>query len=236
MIHSVLDLHNRTVEQVMVALVDIVAVEKDTDVDTFLQIASEAGFSRLPVYEGQINNIVGLVNLLDLIYSNSDSESLEPFVRTDLQFVPASKNTNVLLKEIQQSHHTMVFVVNEYGGVVGLSTVEDLVEEIVGELSDERDERDEPESLRLISPRLLECEGRTEVDILSEHYGVPIPPGDYETIAGHILDHTGAIPKPGDKVETDGLLITISDADARRIRKVRLRSKRANFIRSETQT
>ena len=234
MIHSVLNLHNRTVEQVMVPLVDIVAVEKDTDVDNFLKIAAEAGFSRIPVYDGQVNNIIGIVHLLDVIYSNNNSQELESFIRSNLQFVPASKPTNVLLKEIQQSHHTMVFVVDEYGGVVGLSTVEDLVEEIVGELSDERDQRDEPEILHVISSRLLECDGRIEIGVLSDQYGVPIPLGDYETVAGYILDRTGNIPKPGDRVETGDLVITISDADSRRIRKVRIRSKAGNFVESET--
>lgn len=234
MIHSVLNLHNRTVEQVMVPLVDIVAVEKDTDVDTFLKIAAEAGFSRIPVYEDQVNNIIGIVHLLDVIYSNDNSQSLDSFIRPDLQFVPASKTTNVLLKEIQQSHHTMVFVVDEYGGIVGLGTVEDLVEEIVGELSDERDRRDEPEILHVIGPRLLECDGRAEIGVLSDQYGVPIPLGDYETVAGYILDRTGSIPKPGDRIETDELLITISDVDSRRIRKVRIRSKAGNFVKSET--
>ncbi len=234
MIHSVLNLHNRTVEQVMVPLVDIVAVEKDTDVDTFLKIAAEAGFSRIPVYEDQVNNIIGIVHLLDVIYSNDNSQSLDSFIRPDLQFVPASKTTNVLLKEIQQSHHTMVFVVDEYGGIVGLSTVEDLVEEIVGELSDERDQRDEPEILHVIGPRLLECDGRAEIGVLSDQYGVPIPLGDYETVAGYILDRMGSIPKPGDRIETDELLITISDVDSRRIRKVRIRSKAGNFVKSGT--
>ena len=235
MIHSVLNFHNRTVEQVMVPLVDIVAVDKDIDVDTYLKIAAEAGFSRLPVYEDQVNNIIGIVHLLDVIYSNDNSQKLESFIRPDLQFVPASKPTNVLLKEIQQSHHTMVFVVDEYGGIVGLSTVEDLVEEIVGEMFDERDQRDEPEILHVISPRLLECEGRTEIGVLSDQYGVPIPPGDYETVAGYILDRTGSIPKPGVKIESDDLVITISDADSRRIRKVRIRSKAGNFGKSEFQ-
>ena len=212
-------------------LVDIIAVDKSTQIDTFLQTASEAGISRVPVYEEQINNIIGVVNLLDVIYSNGESEALEPFIRKNLQYVPASKNTNVLLKEIQQSHHTMVFVVDEYGGIVGLTTVEDLVEEIIGEFSDERDE---PESLRLISPRLLECDGRTEVNVLSEQYDVAIPSGDYETVAGYILNHTGSIPKSGDKVNTESLIITIADADARRIRKVRIRSTQSKFIKSET--
>lgn len=233
MIHSVLDLQNRTVEQVMVPLVDIVAVEKDTDIETFLNFTSESGFSRIPVYDGRIYNIIGIVHLLDVIYSNGDAKTIEPFLRTDLQFIPNSQNINVLLKEIPRSHHTMVFVVDEYGGIIGLVTVEDLIEEIVGEFSDERDE---PHSIRLISPRLLECEGRAEIHTLSQQFGVPIPSGDYETIAGYILDQTGTIPTPGHQIQTDELIIIISDANARAIRKVRIQSKIGNFTQSEFKT
>ena len=231
MIHSVLDLQNRTAEQVMVPLVDIVAVEKGTDVKTILKVASESGFSRIPVYEDRIDNIIGIVHLLDIIYSDGDPQTIEPFIRTDLQFVPEPQNINVLLRDIPHSHHTMVFVVDEYSGIVGLVTVEDLIEEIVGEVSDERDE---PHSVRMISSHILECEGRAEVDTLSERFGVPIPQGDYETIAGYILDRMGAIPKPGEEIDVeDTITITISDADARAIRKVRIRRKRGNFTRPE---
>ena len=231
MIHSVLDLQNRTVEQMMVPLVDIVSVEKDTDVETLLQVASESGFSRIPVYDERIDNIIGIVHLLDIIYSNGDAPTIHPFIRTNLQFVPEPQNINVLLRDIPHSHHTMVFVVDEYSGIVGLVTVEDLVEEIVGEVSDERDE---PHSVRMISSHILECDGRTEVETLSERFGVPIPQGDYETIAGYILDRMGTIPRPGEEIDAgDALIITISDADARAIRKVRIRSKLRNFTRPE---
>ena len=230
MIHSVLDLQSQTIEQVMVPLVDIVAVEKNTDIETFLRTASESGFSRIPVYEGQIYNIVGIVHLLDVIYANGDARTIQRFIRTDLHVVPESKNTSVLLKEIQRSRHTMVFVVDEYGGVVGLVTVEDLVEEIVGEFSYELDEGS---YIRLVSPRILECEGRAEVSILHDQFGVPIPLGDYETIAGYVLERTGTIPRPGDEIETDSLKIVISDADARSIRRVRIRNMCGSFITRE---
>lgn len=230
MIHSVLDLQSQTIEQVMVPLVDIVAVEKNTDIETFLRTASESGFSRIPVYDGQIYNIVGIVHLLDVIYANGDARTIQRFIRTDLHVVPESKNTSVLLKEIQRSRHTMVFVVDEYGGVVGLVTVEDLVEEIVGEFSYELDEGS---YIRLVSPRILECEGRAEVSILHDQFGVPIPLGDYETIAGYVLERTGTIPRPGDEIETDSLKIVISDADARSIRRVRIRNMCGSFITRE---
>ncbi|MBI1927807.1 HlyC/CorC family transporter, partial [Candidatus Poribacteria bacterium] len=106
----------------------------------------------------------------------------------------------------------------------------DLVEEIVGEVSDNRGE---VSPIRVIRPGLIECKGRAEIDTLRDRFGVQIPSGDYETIAGYILERMGTIPKPGDQIETEGLVITISDADARNIRRVRIRSKGGNFIKRD---
>ena len=258
MIHSLLNLQDRTVAQVMVPLVDIVAIEKNTKCEDFLQIAADSGFSRIPVYEEQIYNIIGIVNLLDVIYDDVASEipddnssfltkdkelthpnhskkaynqpeTVEPFIRTALHFVPESKNINALLKEIQNTRHTMVFAVDEYGGTVGLVTVEDLVEEIVGEFADERDE---PDLIRLITPKILECDGRTEVSLLKEQHGLAIPEGDYETIAGYILERTGTIPKVGTELTLRDLVITVTNADVRAIRKIRIRRKIGTFNKS----
>ena len=240
MIHSLLNLQDRTVAQVMVPLVDIVAIEKNTNREDFLQIATDAGFSRIPVYEEQIYNIVGIVNLLDVIYDDVESETdldsdkkvgtasetIASFIRTDLHFVPESKNINALLKEIQNTRHTMVFAVDEYRGTVGLVTVEDLVEEIVGEFADERDA---PDLICLIAPHILECDARTEVDLLEEYYGLPIPEGDYETVAGYILDRTGTIPETGTELNLGDAIITVTDADERGIRKVRIRRRLGRF-------
>ena len=255
MIHSLLNLQDRTVAQVMVPLVDIVAIEKNTKCEDFLQIAADSGFSRIPVYEKQIYNIIGIINLLDVIYDDVASdpsgndpgplgkdkalagpnqrqkehnqpETVEPFIRTALHFVPESKNINALLKEIQGTRHTMVFAVDEYGGTVGLVTIEDLVEEIVGEFADERDE---PDFIRLIAPKILECDGRTEVSLLKEQYRLPIPEGDYETVAGYILERTGTIPKAGAELKLRDSVITVIDADERAIRKIRISRKVGNF-------
>lgn len=227
MIHSLLGLQHRTVAQVMVPLVDIVAVEKDTTYEDFLHIAADEGFSRIPVYEEQSHHFVGIVHLLDVIYADSQPPTIEPFIRTDLHFVPESKNINSLLKEIQESQHTMVFAVDEYGGIVGLATIEDLVEEIVGEFADERDG---PDFIHPLNARTLECDGRAEVAILREHYKLPIPEGDYETIAGYLLERTGTIPQTGTELELADAVITITDADARAIRKIRIRRRLGRFF------
>ena len=238
MIHSLLNLQDRTVAQVMVPLVDIVAIEKNTDREDFLKIATESGYSRIPVYEEKVYNIVGIVNLLDVIYDatetdndsdreeKTDAATIDPFIRTDLHFVPESKNINALLKEIQNTRHTMVFAVDEYGGTVGLVTIEDLVEEIVGEFADERDG---PDLVHLIAPHILECDARAEVDLLKEHYGLPIPEGDYETVAGYILDRTGTIPEIGTELTIKNTIIAVTEADERAIRTVRIRRRIGRF-------
>ncbi len=238
MIHSLLNLQDRTVAQVMVPLVDIVAIEKNTDREDFLKIATESGYSRIPVYEEKVYNIVGIVNLLDVIYDatetdndadreeKTDAATIDPFIRTDLHFVPESKNINALLKEIQNTRHTMVFAVDEYGGTVGLVTIEDLVEEIVGEFADERDG---PDLVHLIAPHILECDARAEVDLLKEHYGLPIPEGDYETVAGYILERTGTIPEIGTELTLKNTIIAVTEADERAIRTVRIRRRIGRF-------
>ena len=230
MIHSVLDLQQKTVERMMVPFVKIVAVPQNTDIETFMNIASESGFSRIPVYDGRIDNIVGIVNLLDVIYAEDDTQTVRSLVRRDIQFVPESKNISILLKELQKSRNTMVFVVDEYGGTIGLITVEDLIEEIVGEFADERDT---DLNIQQIDSKTLECEGRTEIETMNELFlGLKIPSGNYETIAGYILSQTGTIPEKGTQIETNQLIITVETVNSRSIQKVMIRRKSGNLLHS----
>ncbi len=222
MIHGVLDVRERRVVQVMVPLVNIVAVDTRTDLARFREVAAASGYSRIPVYNGRIDNIVGIVHILDVIHARRMEGSIEAFLRRDIRFVPESKNVQALLREIQAGPHTMVFVVDEHGGTTGLVTVTDLLEEVFGELAVERLA---DQSVRLLAPGLLECDGGTEVDRLVEEFGIPVPEGDYETIAGFVLERVGSIPKPGHMVETRDLTVTVSESDARAIRRVRIRKK-----------
>ena len=230
MIHSVLDLQQKTVERMMVPFVKIVAVPQNTDIETFMNIASESGFSRVPVYDGRIDNIVGIVNLLDVIYAEDDTQTVRSLVRRDIRFVPESKSISILLKELQKSRNTMVFVVDEYGGTIGLITVEDLIEEIVGEFADERDT---DLNIQQIDSKTLECEGRTEIETMNELFlGLKIPSGNYETIAGYILSQTGTIPEKGTQIETNQLIITVETVNSRSIQKVMIRRKSGNLLHS----
>jgi len=224
MIHSVLDLDARTIERVMVPLINIVAVPKHTKTEAFYKTVAQTGHSRIPVYEDRIDNLIGWVNILDVLYAEAEIPDISHFIRKDMGYEPESKPVYALLRELQHSRNPMAFVVDEYGGIVGLVTLEDLVEEILGEIRDEKDE-DEVPSIHRIGDRTIECDGRTEIVELNHRYRMDIPTGDYETIAGYVLSLMDKIPKQGESVETDRLNIVVLDADARRVRRVRIHTK-----------
>jgi len=224
MISSVLDLDAMSLEKVMTPLVDIVALPVETPVDVFYKTVCRTGFSRIPVYEERVDNLIGLVNVLDVLYAESSSPTIASFVQRQVRHEPESKRVSSLLRELLQSRETMIFVVDEYGGIVGLVTVEDLVEEIWGEIRDEKD-KEEDGRVRRLSETVLECEGKTEIQLLNSAYGMEIPEGEYNTIAGYVISQMEKIPRVGECLETTRLKIVILEADPRGIRRVRIQKK-----------
>jgi putative hemolysin len=224
MIQSVLDLDTMTLEKIMTPLVDVTALPKAASVGEFFRVAAETGYSRIPVYEDRVDNMIGIVNVLDVLYSKVPSPTIAPYMRRDIRHEPESKRVYSLLRELKRSRKTMVFVVDEYGGVVGLVTIEDLIEEILGDIRDEKD-RDDEGDVRRISDKIIECEGKAEIQFLNNFYGMEIPSGDYNTIAGYIISLLERIPRSGEIVETNELKIVILDADVKSIRKVRIQNK-----------
>jgi putative hemolysin len=225
MIYRVLDLETVTLEKVMTPLVDVVALSRNATVSEFYQRVTETGFSRIPVYEDRIDNLVGLVNVLDVLYSETSSPNIAPYVQRDIRHEPESKKVYSLLRELKRSRKKMVFVVDEYGGIGGLVTIEDLVEEILGDIRDEKD-RDEQGDIHQISDRIIECDGKTEIQFINNLYGMGIPFGDYNTIAGYVISLMERIPKSGEFIETNELKIVVLDADLKSIRKVRIQRKK----------
>jgi putative hemolysin len=142
MISSVLDLETMALEKVMIPLIDIIALPTDATVEEFYHTVSETGYSRIPVYEDRVDNLVGMVNVLDVLYSKESAPTIASFVLRDIRHEPETKRVYSLLRDLQCSRKAMVFVVDEYGGVVGLVTIEDLIEEILGDIRTERDCRD----------------------------------------------------------------------------------------------
>ena len=225
MIHDALDFQHQQVGQIMVPLVEMVAVETGTTIESFLSIASKSGYSRIPIYKDRIFNIVGIAHILDVIYStrpdSTDSyQIVDDLMNTDLKYVPESQPIHSLLQDLKASPNMMAFVVNEYGGIVGFVTVEDLVEEIVGEFTDERDSNHQ---IRKIDEDVIECDGRTTIDNLNDSFDLGIPTGDYETISGYILDRVKRLPAVGTQIDTESIIITVTEANDRAIKQIRIR-------------
>lgn len=221
MINSVLDLETKTVEMVMTPLIDILTVSKNITVESFYKIVADSGYTRIPVYEGRVDNLIGIVNVLDVIYNDTPSAIITPYIKKNIRHVPETKKVYSLLRELKKSGTNMVFVVDEFGGIVGLVTIEDLVEEILGDIYEEKTE-EEDRVITKIDKNIFECDGKAEISVLKHKYNIPIPSGDYKTIAGYIIYLLEKIPRSGEVVETESLKMVVLDADLKSIKKVRI--------------
>lgn len=223
MIRSVFDFGDTVVREVMVPRIDIVALEKDTPlqlaVDTFLRV----GISRMPVYEGSVDNVVGILYAKDLLRYFHHDET-RPGGITELcrqpVFVPETKRVSELFRELQQNRTQLAIVVDEYGGTAGLVTMEDMLEEIVGEIRDEYDL--EESRLDILSTHEVLANGLVSIDDLAEALEVRLQVEDVDTVAGLVYSILGRIPVPGDKVTLDEITVTVEKVNGRRIRQVRV--------------
>jgi putative hemolysin len=223
MIGGVLELGQRRVHEVMVARVDMVALGLDADLGRIVETIVAEGHSRIPVYDGTIDNIVGILyakDLLPYLVGDDRPPSIRSLLRTPL-FVPESIPVDDLLQSLQRRRVHIAVVLDEHGGTAGLVTIEDLIEEIVGEIQDEYDE-EEP-LIVTISDDEARVDGRTPVDDLMDHFGTSLDGQDseqFDTVGGLVYHHIGGVPKVGDRVDVDGLILTVEATDARRVRTV----------------
>jgi len=228
MIERVLELADTTAEQIMTPRTDIVAVEVNTDLPGVLKTINEAGHSRIGVYEDNIDNRVGFVYAKDLlteIGKTSENFKLRDKLR-DAYFVPESKTLRVLLHEFQNQKLHIAVVLDEYGGTAGIVTLEDILEELVGEIADEY-EQPEPEPIKQIGKDTVDIDARTNIDDINEHLELNLPEDeDYDTIGGFVFSHLGYIPKTGDSFEYKNLEFTITSAERRRIKRIKIRKKK----------
>ena len=218
LIQRVFAMSETAVEDCMTPLVDVDAVSVETTVDEVIQMVIQSGHSRYPVYEERIDNLVGVVDCRDLLLV--DPKTTVNVVMVPVKFVPETKKADLLLKELRGSDEHLVAVVDEYGGSVGIVTLEDLLEELVGEIRDERD-RVQP-MIRCIGPNEWRIPARAEVDVLCQLLDQQLPHGDYETVAGLLLSHLGRIPKSGEIVRVGNLKFIIERASDRAIEQIRL--------------
>jgi len=221
LIQSVVEFSGKTVRDAMRPRPAMFAVPVDTTVERFIEMLRAKHYSRVPVYEGSIHNIKGVVYAQDVLQvtdSEAHTRTLDTLMRRDVYFVPESKLGSDLLREMQKQNIRMAIVVDEYGGVAGLVTIEDLVEEIVGEI---RDERDKPEIVRE-GERSFLVSGGMDVDRLDELFGTKPDAKESATIAGLVSELAGRIPRKGEVVEGDGLRFEVVESTDRKIERVRV--------------
>lgn len=224
MIHAVIELGERRLHEVMVPRIAIVALPVTATFDEAIDTIIEGGHSRVPIYEKSVDEIVGILYAKDLLPFLKSSVASRPALRTLLRtpvFVPESMSIDDLLHEFQRRKVHIAIVLDEYGGTAGLVTIEDLLEEIVGEIQDEYD-TEEP-LLEMLSEHEARVDGRASVDDLLEAFDVSIELEDddeYDTVGGLVYHRIGGIPVPGDEVRVDGLHLTVETTDGRRVGKV----------------
>ncbi len=222
MIDSVMEFGETVVRELMVPRVDMSCLEDTTTVGDAIGAVKEAGYSRLPVYDGDIDHIVGILYAKDLLKLDPETDqdrSIRDVARAPT-FTPESKGAGELLKELQHRRIHIAIVVDEYGGTAGLVTLEDLIEEIVGEIRDEYDE--DEQLLTVINKTTLLADGMVRLDELAEEVGVGLEGDGVETLGGYLMDAFGRIPSEGEKLERDGLEFTVEDVEEQRITGVRI--------------
>ncbi len=223
MIHEVIDLGDTNAREVMVPRVDVTFVEDDTTVGTVIDIMQDKGYSRIPIYHEDIDRIVGIAHIKDLIGPAMDNHAAADPIKRYMRhadFVPDTKDIIPLLSEMRGAHDHMVIVVDEYGGTAGIITIEDIVEEVVGEIEDEFDP--DNKYLTQLSEREWLVDGRYSIDDAIE-LGWPIEDSEeYETIAGFILDEFDGLPRPGDEFQLEGYTFHVQSLRRRRVSLVRV--------------
>ena len=224
MINAVIELGQQRVHEVMVPRIHMITLAADATLDDAIDKVIDEGHSRIPAYEGTIDEIVGILYAKDLLPFLKGSVNERPSLRSILRtpvFVPESMSVDDLLHELQRRKVHLAVVLDEYGGTAGLVTIEDLLEEIVGEIQDEYDE-EEPLIVR-ISDDEARIDGRAAIDDLEELFDTDLGLDDedqYDTLGGLIYHRIGGVPKPGDRVQVDGLTLTVETTDGRRVGKV----------------
>jgi putative hemolysin len=218
-LHNVLELSNMRVKESMIPRIDIEAVDKSTPIEEVLNTMIESGHSKLPVYRDSIDDVIGVVFAHDFF---KNPKTLHEIIRP-IKLVPSSKKSKDLMQEFRQSNLSVAIVLDEYGGTAGMITIEDLLEEVVGDIQDEYDT--DSELMKRIAPNNFVVSGNVEIDELMNAYEeieIPLEPSQYDTVAGYVINHLGRIPKVNEEVLIEGNKFIISKATQSRIETIRL--------------
>ena len=228
LIHSVFEFRDKTVEEVMTPRTAIIALPNTATAREACDVMLETKHSRLPVFRDQIDNVEGLIYVRDLLHcwtSNQADSPIAPFVRP-VYFIPETKPLARLLEEMQKAHAYLAMVIDEYGGIAGLVTVEDILEEIVGEIEDEDISGEEPEEIVPAGDGVYEVLGGTEIGKVERLFGMEIEADDFTTIAGLAIAQKGSVPRAGERLCFRGLEVEVLEADEKRIGRLKLKRAR----------
>ena len=229
LIQSIIEFGETRAGEVMTPRPDIVALPLSVTVREARDVMVESKYSRLPVYRGQIDDVVGIIYVRDLLAcwaEDREGDPIEPLLRP-AYFVPETKTVDELLEEMQKVHVQLALVIDEYGGLAGLVTVEDILEEIVGEIEDEDIEGEEVVEIVESDGGYYDVLGSTEVGKIERLFDLEIEDDDFTTIAGLVINESGRVPAPGTRLNLRGLDVEVLEADERRIGRLRLRRTQA---------
>ena len=223
-LHNVFEFGDRPVREIMTPRTEVVWLEKGTKMSEFSTVYSQSPHTHYPVYEENTDSVVGILSIKEVLMARSSGVATENSVIDDLirsaYFVPETKRMGELLSEMQTAHHRLAMVVDEFGGIAGIVTLEQLVEEIVGDIRDDLEEEDE---FTTIDERTFDIDGGLRVEEANEELALGLPRGDdYDTVAGFVLSRLGRIPRVGAQLKCNGLRITVTEMRGMKIEKVRV--------------
>jgi magnesium and cobalt transporter len=235
LIHSIIEFGDTRVNEVMTPRTEIVALPLTATVREARDVIIDSKYSRLPVYQDQIDNVEGLIYVRDLLQcwpEKREDETIASLLRP-VYFVPETKPVADLLEEMQKAHVQLAIVIDEYGGIAGLVTVEDILEEIVGEIEDEDIEHEEIIEIVEASDGYYDVLGSTEIGKIERLFDMEIEDDDFTTIAGLVISESGYVPRVGEHLTFRGLDVEVLDADDRRINRLRLRRAEQSKAQAE---
>lgn len=225
MIENILAFTHILVREIMIPRTQIVAVSTEATIEEIIQEVIESRHTRIPVYRGTIDNIIGILNVKDLLKFWSQQITKEDILSclTKPYYIPETKNTHLLFSELKENKKHLAIVIDEYGGTSGLVTLEDLLEEIVGEIRDEHEASTSTDGISQLPDGSITVDARTEIEKIEEYLNISLERGRYETLGGLILNITKRIPLTGENLQIGGLDIVIENADERSIIKVKIK-------------
>jgi CBS domain containing-hemolysin-like protein len=222
MIEDALDFTELEARNVMIPRTDIIAIPETATIAEVIELAKEEGFTRYPVYRNNIDDIVGVLIIYDILKKDCTFDMQAGEIIHEPLFAPENMDIDVLLKEMQSKRRSMAIIVDSYGGTAGIITMEDILEEIVGDIEDEYDVDEEDDNVQQVSPNTWLAAADVEIDRLADDYGIELPEGDYETIAGLILDRLERIPHQGQVITIGDYRIQVLQASTKKIVKVKI--------------